>query len=227
MFLPCLPCCGVACLDGCPTKTNTLRITVTASDYEFSTLVDEGYSSPYTRKTLKFLWPGSSWSGTFDLTSSDGVLYRNIVGQCSVSRFDARIGGPSDLCRIEVISYSPMNITVGGTSAGCSAYTYLCQNNQPAGQSTNPYLPEKISCGSSFAGKDMASCFSLGDASWSQIVNIAAAADAYASSSTESYLYSGGTSILFGTYLGFSRFPVGSYTETGDPTLTITNATFV
>lgn len=226
MFLPCRPCCGT-CLSGCPPKTNTLRITVTASDYEFTTLVDEGYSLPYTRKTLKFFWPGSSWSGTFDLTSSDGILYRNIVGQCSVSRFDARIGGASNLCRMEIISYSPMNITVGGSSAGCSAYTYLCQNNQPAGQSTNPFLPEKISCGNSFAGKDMASCFSLGSTGWSQTVNIAAAADAYAASGTESYLYSGSTAILFGTYSGLSRFPVGSYTETGDATLTITDATFV
>jgi hypothetical protein len=226
MFLPCRPCCEI-CLSGCPAKTNTLRITVSSSDYEFTILVDEGYSSPYTRKTLKFLWPGSAWSGTFDLTSSDGILYRNIVGQCSVSRFDARIGGVSNLCRMEVIAYSPMNITAGGSSAGCSAYTYLCQNNQPSGQATNPYLPEKLFCGSAYGGKDMASCFSLNASDWSQVVNIAAAADAYADSSTQSYLYSGGTSILFGTYLGLSRFPVGSYTETGDATLTITDATFV
>jgi hypothetical protein len=33
MFLPCRPCCGVDCFDGCPAKTNTLRLNISAQDY--------------------------------------------------------------------------------------------------------------------------------------------------------------------------------------------------
>jgi hypothetical protein len=201
---------------------------VTASDYEFTTLVDEGASPPYTRKTLRFLFPGSSFSGTYDLTSSTGYLYRYTVGQCSVSRYDARIGGPNDDCRLEAITYSPMRITVAGSAPSCTFgdYTYLCQNNQPAGQATNPYVTETLSCGKAFAAKDMASTFSIGTA-WTSIGTISEARDAYVNDGTTSLLYSGGSVVLFGTYGGLSRFPVGTPTETGDSTLTVTDATFV
>lgn len=138
MFLPCRPCCGggvPSCISGCPAKTNTLRVSLAAQDYDW--LTDAYYRSsgsppPATTPTkMAFHFPGSLFNGTFDLTSTDGITYRYFFTSCvyqsyleAVFRF---VGTPSEQCWIQLTSFSPIYINPSATVASCTTYNYVAR----------------------------------------------------------------------------------------------------
>lgn len=240
MFLPCRPCCGgggVSCIDGCPTKTNTLRVTVSAQDYDW--LTDAYYRSrfsppPATTPTkMAFHFPGSLFNGTFDLTSTDGITYSYFFTSCVYQSFLKAVfqfvGTPSERCWIQLTSFSPIYINPSATTASCSTYSYVARfvyGTPVLGQL------EPVQCSSAvgslygshqFYESISGPYYKLEDAKQEYIANGTAIGFTRATSST---VYSPDN--FFGASLGgYIYEPYGSSTASGSDYVEVTSATFV
>lgn len=229
MFLPCRPCCKF-CLDGCPAKTNTLRLNISSQDYRFSQEVvhTPALQGPVT-KYYDFFFEGSAYNGTVDLVSTDGYNYYYYSGSCSspgngylLARI--QVGG---ICALFLRSYTPFTFRTTLTAASCSVY-----DNLAAMWSTQPFgFNVKIQCSTNVGSIDgttfASSSFPL------TALTLQEARDAYdftPSKTTRMYVTPAGTStqLLFGVDgLGSTIDPVGSPAVTGSPIVTATSATFV
>lgn len=232
MFLPCRPCCAAAdvCLDGCPSKTNTLRLSVTASDYDW--LTDAYYRSgasppPATTPTkMAYHFPGSIFNGTFDLTSSDGQNYYYYFTPCVYQSFlYAFISGST--CLLRFYMFSVMHVDPASSGASCSTYTWVIRNFY------NSLFAATIDCNGSlgvFAGSSLS--FPAGAVS--PVQTIASAHADWVSSSTASRIYralsstTGSPQGLFGlSHAGLIYEPYGTPTVSGSDSVEVTSATFV
>jgi hypothetical protein len=232
MFLPCKPCCGVevSCFDGCPAKTNTLRLNISAQDYRFSQeVLHNPFGTGAVTKYYDFFFEGSAYSGTVDLVSTDGFNYYYYSGSCASPnngylRAALQIGG---VCDLSLRSYTPFTFRSTLTSASCSVYDNLAAmwGSQPRGFNV------KIQCSTNVGSID-GTTFARTTLPLTALT-LQEARDAYdfaPSKTTSMFVGGGGTStqLLFGVDgLGSTIAPVGGPTVTGSPIVTVNSATFV
>lgn len=241
MFLPCRPCCGggaVSCLAGCPAKTNTLRVTLSAQDYDW--LTDAYYRSavsppPATTPTkMAFHFPGSLFNGTFDLTSTDGINYYYYFSACPYQSYlhaaFTSLGTPSERCVIDLVSYSPIHINPSATTASCSTYSHVAKfvYGTPAFGRMSP-----VQCSSSvgslegshqfFENNVSGPWYTLEDAKQEYVSNGTAIRFNRATSSTVTVIDG-----FFNASLGGLIYePYGTSTISGSDYVEVTSATFV
>ena len=230
MLLPCSPCCGVDCFSGCPAKTNTLRLNVSAQDYRFSQeVLHNPFGTGAVTKYYDFFFEGSAYSGTVDLVSTNGLNYYYYSGSCASPnngylRAALQIGG---VCDLSLRSYTPFTFRSTLTSASCSVYDNVAAmwGSQPRGFNV------KIQCSTNVGSID-GTTFARTTLPLTALT-LQEARDAYdfAPSKTTSMSVGGGgtsTQLLFGVDgLGSTIAPVGGPIVTGSPIVTVNSATFV
>lgn len=117
MFLPCRPCCGGVvpddpCLAACRPageygELDSINITLSAEDYRLS--VDTTWLSPSISYTSNYLFPGSTFNGTFSLTRTvaDPTIFEYNFSTCASCNAYLRYytGRSANNCRLEVAFY--------------------------------------------------------------------------------------------------------------------------
>lgn len=252
MFLPCRPCCATElCLSGCGTRTSTLRLTISASDYTFSGTVTRG-TPPGSSKAFSYFYPGSIWNGTLDLVGSltNPSVYTYTQSTCTLGGRPQKIEvtvneitSPS-ICSVRLTSYGFLRFS--SPTASCTSYDDIMYV-YPANNST--FLSQKLQCDNLPGAFDVSrgiTSFRPSYAASGTCANYVDDAKTMAEcwdiwnsdniSSNEQNVIGGfDPPLLFGEYrlpaiscyLSFISYPVGSYSETGSASFTITNAAFV
>lgn len=252
MFLPCRPCCGTElCLSGCGTRTSTLRLTISASDYTFSGTVTRG-APPGSSKAFSYFYPGSIWNGTIDLVGSltNPSVYTYSQSTCTIAGRPQKIevtvnqSTKPNICTMQLTSYGFLRFS--SPVASCASYddimyvyhtnnsTFFSQglqcDNLPGAINVSrgilQFRPSYAATGTcnlySDDAKTIAECWDVwnSDGITSQHQGVISSFD---------------PPLLFGEYrlsslscgLGFVSYPVGSYSETGSASFTITSASFI
>lgn len=221
MFLPCRPCCvcsGTSCTACCPAKTNTIRLSISASDYTWSCPIKIGGVG----HNYYFLMPGASLAGTFDLTSSDGITYEYTYSACGGQSPKLTVVLTSGVsCSTSLKWYCPLRVDSPASCAG--GFDDLATN----------YFSGTVSGASTFHCSGQ--IFSIDAAKVLQqttvgLNNIWTPDEAVANYPYLSQLRDAATSAnvaFFGYRSGIFRQPNGTPTSSGSSIITASNATFV
>lgn len=219
MFLPCRPCCGV-CGRGCSASTSTVRCSVSAADYSFTVTRTGVFSSPNPRQ-FQFVWYGSDFNGTIDLTTPTPLSYSGRY--CGAYTSDIRL--LDSICKFQIRVRAPCVDSFPGSVASCPGSLFAF-NSDGANVATDVEETDLVfRCDTGVGSYDCSRVCRLGSASSPVLVSLQEAYDEYVASGTESYVVTNSTFPL--NLFGSNRTPIAPPTVTGSPLITINSANYV
>lgn len=222
MFLPCSPCCsacvGTSCLSCCPTKTNTIRLVVSAADYSWSCPIKIGGAS----HAYYFFFPGGSLAGTVDLTSSDGITYVYNYAACGYYSPQIKVVLTSgSVCSTSLKWYCPLRVD---SAASCSGGFDDLATNYFAGTISGDSL---FHCNGTITSFDAAKILRQTTVGGTGIWTPSEAVANYPYLSELRDAVTSSSLAFFGYRSGVFRQPNGSPSSSGSSVVSIGGATFV
>ena len=217
MFLPCRPCCGGSpvCFSGCPAKTNTLRLTISASDYS--------WSCPFliggVAHTKHLYLPLTALAGTYDLTKS-GSIWSYTWSACGYYSAKITVADTSPNCSMALEFYAPYRLDAAPT---CLTFDDIYRGY------FNTTITDFVNCTSSPTYPADKLAFQTSP-TVARTLDDAVAQFVAGTLSTHTSIYSATLSsnrAFCGYQFGTLHAPNGTPSSSGSPTVTVSGITFV